>query len=155
MLAVARTGRPPKHGYANHPIYGCWNDMIQRCYNKKRKSYKRYGGRGIRVCDQWHDVAVFIAWAVENGWSDGLEINRIKNDEGYRPDNCNFVTAKVNCNNRSSNVMVYIFDQDMTFAEAHSKYGLVKYETARKRFQDYGWSLLDSLTKPLERPGVR
>ena len=90
-----------KHGYCKHRLYGLWCDMKKRCYNKTFKQYKDYGGRGIKVCDEWMNPKVFIDWGKSNGWERGLEIDRIDNDGNYEPDNCRFVTAQVNnCNTR-------------------------------------------------------
>lgn len=75
--------------------------MKERCYNPNSKSYHRYGGRGIKVCDEWlNDHDAFVQWALENGYSDGLAIDRIDNNGDYCPENCRFVTLKKNNQNR-------------------------------------------------------
>ncbi len=84
-----------KHNLCSHPLYSIANAMHQRCYNKKRKGYKNYGGRGIKVCDEWlNDKEAFINWSLDNGWEKGLTIDRIDNDGDYEPDNCRFVTRQ-------------------------------------------------------------
>ena len=96
--------RPPvniKHGRSAHPAYGAWGGMMSRCHSKNNGSYSRYGGRGILVCDEWKSVSKFIEWAELNGFSKGLQIDRIDNNSGYYPDNCHFVTAKENSENRA------------------------------------------------------
>ncbi len=150
---MSKRGPPLKHGFFGHPIYQCWNSMMQRCYNEKQGKFKDYGARGILVCDDWHDVAKFIDWATDNGWAKGLQIDREDNHKGYFPENCHFVPPRRNSNNRRSNLIVSIEELSMTFADAHQRYGLVKYETARKRFQNYGWSLMDALQKPPDPRG--
>jgi hypothetical protein len=71
--------------------------MKRRCYDPKRKAYINYGGRGIFVCDEWkNDVSKFIQWALGNGYQKGLTIDRIDNDKGYSPDNCQFLTLSEN-----------------------------------------------------------
>lgn len=76
--------------------------MKQRCFNKDAYNYHSYGGRGITVCDEWLDSCKFIAWSLENGWSKGLQIDRIDNSRGYSPDNCRWVKPRTNCRNRRS-----------------------------------------------------
>ena len=78
-----------------------YNHMKERCSNPNNKRYDRYGGRGIKVCDEWlNDYYAFEKWALENGWSEGLAIDRIDNDGNYSPGNCRFVTAAENNQNR-------------------------------------------------------
>lgn len=90
-----------RHGGADTRLYWVWSTMIQRCNNPKNKNYSNYGGRGIGVCEGWEkSFAEFQAWAANNGYSDGLSIDRIDNDKGYFPENCRWVTAKVQSNNR-------------------------------------------------------
>lgn len=82
----------PKHGYSRTRINQIWIDMRFRCRNPKSVNYKYYGGKGIRVCPEWDDpksgFAVFLKWAIENGYSDNLEIDRIDADGNYEPSNC-------------------------------------------------------------------
>lgn len=78
--------------------------MKQRCYYKKHDEYRRYGGRGIRVCDEWldkeHGLDSFVEWSLENGYEDGLTIDRIDFDGDYSPDNCRWVTPSIQAYNR-------------------------------------------------------
>ena len=93
-----------KHGLSKHPLYFAWQDMKQRCYNKNRRQYKHWGGRGITVCNEWlHDFKVFYNWSIENGYKKGLQIDRIDNDGNYEPNNCHFVSqAENNRNSRTT-----------------------------------------------------
>lgn len=87
-----------KHGYSSHPLYTKFNQMKQRCYNKKSPLYPTYGGRGIVICDEWlNDVRKFIEWGIANGYDEGhCSINRIDPKKGYSPENCNFMTISQN-----------------------------------------------------------
>lgn len=96
------------HGYTRHRLYRVWHDMRQRCENPNTPGYHNYGGRGIAVCVEWYDPAVFIRWALANNWTRGLQLNRIDNNGNYEPGNCNFVSRKENsCNRRDSHLIVY------------------------------------------------
>ena len=88
-----------KHGYSFRGkkcrLYSIWANMKTRCYNKKNKNYKNYGGRGIKICNDWPmDFPAFYDWAITNGYSDSLTIDRINNDGNYEPSNCRWATAK-------------------------------------------------------------
>lgn len=85
------------HGLSYHPAYKIWQAIKSRCYGKNNKEFHRYGGRGITVCDEWRDhPEAFIAWADLNGYRPDLTIDRIDNDRGYSPDNCQWITRSEN-----------------------------------------------------------
>ena len=82
-------------------LYHRWKGMKRRCYNKNFSQYKDYGGRGITMCEEWlYSFRSFYDWAISHGFSEELEIDRIDNDGNYEPNNCRWVTHKVNANNR-------------------------------------------------------
>jgi hypothetical protein len=74
--------------------------MMSRCYDRTSPAFKDYGGRGITVCQEWHDIHTFAAWVAGSGYDDCLTIDRINNDAGYNPENCRWATAKQQCENR-------------------------------------------------------
>lgn len=110
---------PYKNGswVRNPRLYSLWGSMVHRCENKKRDSYQRYGGRGITVCEEWHDANLFMDWAENNGYKPGLQLDRIENDKGYSPDNCRWVTAKENARNTRRNRHLTINGEKKTVAE--------------------------------------
>ncbi len=92
-----------KHGKYGSKLYFVWAQMKGRCSNKKNKEYQNYGARGIFVCEEWRDsYECFYNWAINNGYKIGLSIDRIDNNDGYRPKNCRWVNAHIqNANKRS------------------------------------------------------
>jgi hypothetical protein len=93
------------HGYSKTKIYSVWEAIKQRCLNPNDRGYKNYGGRGIRICDEWLNSMPFILWAINNGYRDGLQIDRINNNGDYEPSNCRWVDATVNNSNQRKNLL--------------------------------------------------
>lgn len=106
-------------------LYRIWLSMRQRCNYPKHKYYKHYGGRGIKVCDEWqNDYDAFAEWATRNGYSDTMSIDRIDNDKGYSPDNCRWIYYKDQPKNRRTNHRVVINGKEMNVSDVSRLYGI-------------------------------
>lgn len=81
-------------------LYIVWEGIKQRCCNPNNKNFPDYGGRGIKMCPEWHEsYSCFREWAYQNGYAEGLQIDRINNDGNYCPENCRWVRRKTNIRN--------------------------------------------------------
>ena len=90
----------------NKKIYTCWSNIRQRCNNKNRPDYKYYGGKGIKVCNEWNTYSNFEEWAIGNGYEDNLTIDRIDVNGDYEPSNCRWITLKEQANNKTNNKII-------------------------------------------------
>lgn len=94
------------HGESKRHEFSIWRGMINRCHNEKSTSFKYYGGKGIKVCDRWHDPSKFFEDMGEP--KAGQEIDRIDTGGDYEPRNCRWVTKRENMNNRSTTRMLTV-----------------------------------------------
>lgn len=118
-----------KHGLyrENVGLFNVWQTMKGRCENPNRQKYKDYGGRGIKVCEEWQSASNFVLWALRNGYEKGLQLDRINNDGDYCPENCRFVTPKENSRNRRNTKRLTVAGETKTVAEWCERYGLSQY----------------------------
>ena len=97
-------------GRSNTRLYRIWVNMKTRCYNINASNYERYGGRGITICDEWkNDFAAFYNWAMSNGYSDDLTIDRINNNGNYEPLNCRWASYS-DQNKNKNNTPIYSYN---------------------------------------------
>lgn len=139
------------HGCNGDEFYPTWWAMMRRCYNKNAHNYVRYGGRGIEVCKEWHDPAVFISWARSTigHKTNGMTLDRIDNNQGYSPDNCRWASSVAQARNRRNNSLETINGETKTITEWCEQYGISS-ETVRSR-QRKGMSLIEALTTPIQK----
>lgn len=109
--------RETTHGMSNTRLYNTWQAIKDRCLNKNNSRYNKYGGQGIKMCNEWDDFITFYDWAAENGYTDDLTIDRIDNDGDYCPENCRWVDNLAQQNNKGNNRFVTYLDSRHTIAE--------------------------------------
>ena len=106
------------HRMSGTRIYGIWQGIKKRCYNPHEARYDRYGGRGIKMCDEWREsFQSFYDWATENGYEETLSIDRIDNNGDYCPENCRWSDTQEQARNRSSNIRITIGNATKTLTE--------------------------------------
>ena len=121
-----------KTGFAsagNKPtFYNAWQNMKQRCSNPKHPKYHRYGGRGIKVCDEWLNIEQFSEWAIQNKLITGMSIDRINNDGDYTPENCRVVSMSENSRKKRTTKLSLEDAKDirMRINNGESEYDLAK-----------------------------
>lgn len=87
----------------NKKIRDTYDGMLQRCYNKKSKDYRFYGGKGVTICEEWFlDRKKFEEWSLANGYADDLSIDRIDPKKGYSPENCRWISFSKNCREKTT-----------------------------------------------------
>lgn len=133
------------HGMTNTPEYRSWHHMIQRCENPRDKSYARYGGRGIAVCQEWRAFTAFFRDMGPRPGA-GYSIDRICNHLGYEPGNCRWATSKEQNQNRSNSFTVATASGSKSLAALAESHGLPA-ALARNRVQTLGWSVERALTE--------
>lgn len=130
------------------PLYHIYAGIRSRCYSKKDPSYHNYGGRGIKMCDEWRsDFYSFQNWAFDNGYKKGLWIDRIDNDGNYEPGNCRWTTAKVQQRNKRTNINATIHGETKCLTEWAEEYD-IKPCTILRRWE-LGWRG-EELLKPVD-----
>ena len=94
-----------KHGMCYTRLYNIYGAIKKRCFNIKDEHYKNYGARGITLCNEWkNSFEAFMDWAMNNGYSENLQIDRTNNNGNYEPSNCHWTTVKINALNRRTSL---------------------------------------------------
>lgn len=139
-----------KHNQTNTRLYKIYKGLFQRCYVTSNPAYKNYGGRGIKICDEWIDKKSgfinFYNWAINNGYKDNLSIDRINNNGNYEPNNCRWSTRKQQSNNRRSNHYITYNGETHTLKE-WSEILNISYSMLNHRIQR-NWDLEKALFFP-------
>lgn len=127
------------HGQTGLPLYICWNNIKQRCNNPKATGYANYGGRGIHICDEWaDDFKNFQDWAMMNGWTEGLTIERKDVNGDYCPENCIWITKTEQKYNRTDSHHITYEGRTQTLAQWAKELGI---SPATLRYRLKNWPL--------------
>lgn len=134
------------HGKSNHRLHGIWRGMKKRCYDTNSPDYRKYGGRGIVLCEEWkNDFMPFYEWAIRHGYRPDLSIDRIDVDGNYEPNNCRWADDKIQGNNKRNNHYVTYNGKTLTITEWSELCGIHR-KTITDRLDRLGWSVERALT---------
>ena len=141
-----------KHGMSKTRLYQCYKLMKNRCYNINNIRYYLYGGRGIKVCDEWlgeFGSINFIEWSLNNGYDDNLTLDRIDNNKDYSPENCRWATRKQQSNNLRANRKFSINGKEYTISQISDEYN-IPYKTLYGRIRN-NWSIEKCISTPIKK----
>lgn len=145
--------RSSTHGLSKHPLFYVWTSMKDRCYNKNNTHYHNWGGRGVRVCNEWlNNFKTFYDWCMRNGWRKGLQIDKDLKGDGllYSPETCSLLTNKQNANARRGVYKLQYNGEIKTQTEWAEIYGLSPKAIIR-RIKEFGWPLEKAITTPMRK----
>lgn len=144
--------RKKKHGMSDTKLFHVYEGMIQRCENPKKPFFKDYGGRGIKVCTEWRSNSNnFLCWALTHGYHEGLSIDRIDPNGNYCPENCRWVSNKVQMRNRRNTWKITIDGIEKSTKEWCEIFK-INYSTFQSRIRR-GMNEKQALTAPLHEGG--
>ena len=135
------------HEESHTRLHNIWCGMNNRC-NPDHTSATRYGKRGIRICDEWHDYTVFAEWARNNGYRDDLTIERKDVNGDYCPENCTWISLSKQARNRRTTHWVDYNGERMSLAEACERAGL-PYKQVFERIVKRHWDVAEALSTPM------
>lgn len=121
---VHKNNRKYKNAKEGDRVLTIWRNMKARCYNKNSKSYKDYGGRGIKICNEWLNFDTFYDWAINNGYNDDLTIERNNVNGDYEPKNCTWITKKEQTRNTRDNIIVEYGGEEIQLTYLLEKLGI-------------------------------
>lgn len=143
------------HGKSSHPLFRVWATMKSRCYNKRHDKFGYYGAIGIGVCDEWRsDFKAFFDWALANGYSQGLTIERKNGRGNYEPSNCCWATMKAQTRNTSRNHLVTYRGRTMPLVCWCDELGLA-YSTIKCRLNKLHWTPERAFETPIRKLRIR
>lgn len=150
LQSETTTARSTKHGHSQagriSPTYHTWSGMLARCKNKNNKSYPRYGGAGITVCESWLSFENFLADMGEK--PSGKSLDRIDTSLGYTADNCRWATAKQQARNKNNNRLIAFQGETRSLIEWADHLGM-KQSTLSYRINTAGWPIEKALATPV------
>ena len=155
-VTAARNRANATHGDTNTRLYRSWCSMWTRCTDPKCASYCRYGGRGIKVCEEWRDYFKFREWALSVGYdyNANLTIDRIDPDGDYCPENCRFLTQQQQNATKRNAVRISYNGKTQCLKEWAREYNIA-YLTLYQRLTTLGWGFEKALTTPVRKTGAK
>ena len=138
------------HGGSKSRLYRVWVGMIQRCENQRTTDYADYGGRGIKICEEWHDFKTFRQWAERTGYRDELTIDRIDVNEGYNPVNCRWATIAEQARNKRNNINITYHGVTRCLGDWATTLG-IGWTTLWRRIFKLGWDVERAFTMPVQK----
>lgn len=136
-----------KHNMSKTRLYREWARVVFRGSSENWNNAHRYIKRGITVCDEWKKFEPFMEWALANGYDDGLTIDRIDNDKGYSPDNCRWISHKMQQRNKGNTIYVEYRGEKKPLVEWVEELN-VDYRLVYARLRR-GWKIEDAFERPL------
>lgn len=128
-------------------LHYTWKGIRQRCTNPKATGYQYYGGKGVKVCEEWNAFFPFAIWAILNGYEEHLTIDRIDTNGDYCPENCRWSDIKTQANNTTRNHYI----KGKTIAQ-YAEENNINYRTLHNKVTRSGLSIEDALSLPLYNP---
>lgn len=139
------------HGESGTRLNNIWYGMKARCYNPNHEEYQHYGGKGVIVCEDWRTSYInFRDWALQNGYSDELTLDRKEMNGNYEPSNCKWSTYKQQMNNKTNNVFVEYNGELFTVSEL-ADYAHMSINTMWVRLNRLGWSVEKAVNTPVRK----
>lgn len=139
-----------KHGHYESRLYTIYTNMKTRCYNCNASEFYVYGGKGVRICEEWlgeKGFENFYNWALANGYDKTLSIDRVDNDKGYSPDNCRWATRTQQARNKTNNRKLYYKGKMYCLSEALLLSKVKTKETITRRLKK-GWTVEQAIETP-------
>jgi hypothetical protein len=134
-------------------LRSAYGNMISRCYDPSNSHYNSYGGRGVKVCDEWKDnYQNYLNWCLANGWRKGLEVDKDKKGNGllYSPETCSILTKKENGSFKRNSIF-FIYNGEKMNLKSICELENVSYGVILKRIKKDGMTLIDALNKPIRK----
>lgn len=137
-------------GKSGTRLYSIWSGMKRRCYDNRADSYKNYGQRGIKVCDEWMEFENFEKWANLSGYSNDLSLDRIDNDGNYEPSNCRWADDETQRNNTRRNAYYTYNGETFSLAQWSRRTGISR-DALKGRIRKQGWTFEKAITTPMRK----
>jgi hypothetical protein len=150
-VKLTRHGHSPWNGLRSHE-YSCWTAMKSRCRHTRRRDYKHYGGRGIRVCERWQVFENFLA-DMGRSPSPGHTVDRIDSNGNYEPSNCRWATQREQCNNKRDTIWLTYKGERATLLQWAERTGIGWHAMYQRRRR--GWSVDKMIETPLIKSAIR